>query len=316
MLGAAGAAEKASRSGGLPGGGPGRALESRQSRDVTRSRKGRDGGINVVGTALLQRGGGRKKYSDLKAVDCEKSADAGSVEGRAARMTAVGERRVPIVVSCLLAWIVVAAGVALLRPADRRGRVMGAALGWLGLTIAWMPLVLLAGAALRPGGLVEGLLVGLGAPALAILTAALAPGWLGLAIACGAVACAYATDVIAGSPLTTLSLLAQMQILNGHTADGAKTMDRALNHPTAQAIDLHLYGRQLLADKKPEEADTLEQVKQLSDGPTTLGGGHIREGVVVRPARERTDPKVGRAILKYIGDSYLFAKGVTDTDDV
>jgi Flp pilus assembly protein TadD len=31
-------------------------------------------------------------------------------------------------------------------------------------------------------------------------------------------------------------------------------MDRALNHPTAQAIDLHLYGRQLLADKKPEEA--------------------------------------------------------------
>jgi hypothetical protein len=53
---------------------------------------------------------------------------------------------------------------------------------------------------------------------------------------------------------TTLSLLAQIQTLNGHTAESAKTMDRALNHPTAQAMDLHLYGRQLLADKKPEEA--------------------------------------------------------------
>jgi hypothetical protein len=53
---------------------------------------------------------------------------------------------------------------------------------------------------------------------------------------------------------TTLSLLAQLQILNGHTEEGAKTMDRALNHPTAQAADLHQYGRQLLADKKPEEA--------------------------------------------------------------
>jgi hypothetical protein len=53
---------------------------------------------------------------------------------------------------------------------------------------------------------------------------------------------------------TTLALLAQLQTLNGHAAEGAKTMDRALNHPTAQAMDLHLYGRQLLADKKPEEA--------------------------------------------------------------
>jgi hypothetical protein len=53
---------------------------------------------------------------------------------------------------------------------------------------------------------------------------------------------------------TTLVLLAQLQTLNGHTADGAKTMERALNHPTAQATDLHVYGRQLLADKKPEEA--------------------------------------------------------------
>jgi RNA ligase (TIGR02306 family) len=69
---------------------------------------------------------------------------------------------------------------------------------------------------------------------------------------------------------------------------------------------------------------SLDLVRRLSDGPTTVGGragtaaaaDHIREGVVVRPAVERTDPKVGRVILKYIGDSYLFAKGITDADDV
>jgi RNA ligase (TIGR02306 family) len=61
---------------------------------------------------------------------------------------------------------------------------------------------------------------------------------------------------------------------------------------------------------------SLEVVKRLAEGPTTLGGGHVREGVVVRPVRERIDPKVGRAVLKYIGDGYLFAKGVTDTNDV
>jgi hypothetical protein len=53
---------------------------------------------------------------------------------------------------------------------------------------------------------------------------------------------------------TTLTLLAQLQTLNGHGAEGAKTLDRALNHPTAQPMDLHLYGRQLLADKKLDEA--------------------------------------------------------------
>jgi RNA ligase (TIGR02306 family) len=63
-------------------------------------------------------------------------------------------------------------------------------------------------------------------------------------------------------------------------------------------------------------AFSLDRVKQLAEGPTTLGGGHIREGVVVRPKVERIDPKVGRAVLKYIGDGYLFAKGVTDTNDV
>ena len=61
---------------------------------------------------------------------------------------------------------------------------------------------------------------------------------------------------------------------------------------------------------------SLAAVKAVSDGPTTLGAGHIREGVVVRPERGRNDPKLGRLVLKYIGDEYLLAKGITDTDDV
>ena len=52
----------------------------------------------------------------------------------------------------------------------------------------------------------------------------------------------------------------------------------------------------------------LETARELSAGNTTLGGAHIREGVVVRPVIERTNPKVGRVILKYIGDPYLFSK--------
>lgn len=60
----------------------------------------------------------------------------------------------------------------------------------------------------------------------------------------------------------------------------------------------------------------LGTIKALSEGLTTLGAAHIREGVVVKPAAERTDPKVGRVCLKYIGDPYLFAKNITDSHDV
>jgi hypothetical protein len=53
---------------------------------------------------------------------------------------------------------------------------------------------------------------------------------------------------------TTLTLLSRIQTANGHTEEAAKTLDRALNHPTTTPLDIHLYGRQLLAEKKPAEA--------------------------------------------------------------
>jgi len=62
---------------------------------------------------------------------------------------------------------------------------------------------------------------------------------------------------------------------------------------------------------------SLNRVRALSEGGTTLADNHIREGVVVKPVAERTDPKVGRVALKYIGDQYLFSKSAErDTHDM
>jgi len=64
-----------------------------------------------------------------------------------------------------------------------------------------------------------------------------------------------------------------------------------------------------------------KKIAEISNGDTTLiteGETHIREGVVVTPVVERTNPKIGRVILKYIGDAYemKFKGGRHDTRDV
>lgn len=54
---------------------------------------------------------------------------------------------------------------------------------------------------------------------------------------------------------------------------------------------------------------SLNIVRMFASGPTTLpGASHLREGVVVKPIVERTSPRIGRAILKYVSDDYLLAK--------
>ena len=53
---------------------------------------------------------------------------------------------------------------------------------------------------------------------------------------------------------TTLSTLSDLQGANGRTEEAKKTRDRALHDPSAGPIDLHLYGRQLLAQKHAAEA--------------------------------------------------------------
>lgn len=53
-------------------------------------------------------------------------------------------------------------------------------------------------------------------------------------------------------------------------------------------------------------------VDQLTSGETTLGGDNIREGVVIKPAEERTDDELGRVIVKSVSEAYLLRKGGTE----
>lgn len=46
----------------------------------------------------------------------------------------------------------------------------------------------------------------------------------------------------------------------------------------------------------------------LCEGKTTLGEVHCREGFVVKPVKERWDKRVGRVILKRVGESYHLRK--------
>ncbi len=62
-------------------------------------------------------------------------------------------------------------------------------------------------------------------------------------------------------------------------------------------------------------AFSIAKVKELSDGKTLMGADHIREGVVIRPVKERINPKIGRVVLKYVGDSYLYKKESGKTTD-
>jgi hypothetical protein len=134
--------------------------------------------------------------------------DPAAVDDLDARMSVIPDRRAPVVILSLVSWILVAALVGLLVPTRRR-----TVLAWLALAFAYMPLMLLAGAAFEPGGLPEGLLVGLGAAGLAAVTAFLARGWAALAIACAITVIAYGIDVATGSELTKLSLLGPNPIL-------------------------------------------------------------------------------------------------------
>ncbi len=53
----------------------------------------------------------------------------------------------------------------------------------------------------------------------------------------------------------------------------------------------------------PLEGDIL---KEWASGPTVAGAGtHLSEGVVMRPARDRIDQKLGRVALKYVSPEYL-----------
>ncbi len=52
---------------------------------------------------------------------------------------------------------------------------------------------------------------------------------------------------------------------------------------------------------------TLNNVRTAASG-RAFSGNHVKEGVVVKPLTERTDPRFGRLILKYKSDEYLLGQ--------
>lgn len=54
-----------------------------------------------------------------------------------------------------------------------------------------------------------------------------------------------------------------------------------------------------------------EIMLSLTDGETTLGGGHVREGVVITPLTESKVHRFGRKVLKNVSGNYLTRKGET-----
>ncbi|HEY2335689.1 MAG TPA: hypothetical protein VGH58_11880 [Solirubrobacterales bacterium] len=118
-------------------------------------------------------------------------------------MALISKRRGPVIGGGLIVWLMALA----LAIAVSRGRLARPAVRLAGLSVVYLPLVLLLAAAFEPSQGVEQLLVTLGAPTLSALTLGAFHGYRALAVASALVVIAYAVDVIAGSPLTSLSLL-------------------------------------------------------------------------------------------------------------
>jgi hypothetical protein len=138
-----------------------------------------------------------------QAIRGEGAVDVASIEALGERMAVVSERRGPVIGVSLLVWLVAFGLTALVGS----GRVARVAVRLLALSVVYLPLLLLAGAALEPSQESEQLLAMFGAPSLAALTLLALRGYRALAVASGLVVLAYALDAIAGSPLTSLSLL-------------------------------------------------------------------------------------------------------------
>lgn len=124
-------------------------------------------------------------------------------------------------------------------------------------------------------------------------------------------------DVVYNSGVSSFALFGELHgpgvrsLHYGRTEVGFRVFDMCIDGKYASYATLEetcqLFGIEMvpLVYRGPF---SLAKIRDLSDGPTLLGGSHGREGVVVRPVVERTHPEVGRVILKYVGDAYLFGK--------
>ncbi len=143
-----------------------------------------------------------------QAIRSEGSVDPGAIESRGARMAVVSTRRGPVIGWSLLAWVLALGLVVLFAR-----RLLPVAVRLTGLSVVYLPVLLLVGAALEPAQYPEMLLVMLGAPLLAAITLAALRDYRALGVAAGVTVLAYALDAILGSPLSALSLLGPNPLL-------------------------------------------------------------------------------------------------------
>jgi hypothetical protein len=136
-------------------------------------------------------------------IRAEAGVHVAAVESLGDRLAVISERRGPVIGLGLAIWLV---GLALAIGATR-GRAASFGIELVGLSVVYLPLLLLLGGALEPSQAVEQALTIAGAPLLALLTLIVLGGYRALAVAAGVTVLAYAIDAIAGSALTSLSLL-------------------------------------------------------------------------------------------------------------
>ncbi|HET6997013.1 MAG TPA: hypothetical protein VFI03_00355 [Solirubrobacterales bacterium] len=190
------------RNRGLAIGIAGRGFDGNLSSDSTRL----DGYVlstDLAPTILERLGVGVPDEMSGQPIEAEGEVDAAAVVALSDRLTVISERRGAVIGISLLVWVL----VLLLEIGVTRGAAARISVRVAGLAVVYLPLVLLVGAAAEPGQTVEMLLVMIGAPLLAGATVALFAGYRALAVASALTVIAYAVDVIAGSPLTALSLL-------------------------------------------------------------------------------------------------------------
>jgi hypothetical protein len=180
----------------------GRGFDGDLTSDSTRT----DGYVlstDVAPTILRRLGLSIPSQMSGQPITAEGDVDVGAVESLGERMTAIPERRGSVIGLGLAIWL---AGLGL-AIAVSHGRAARFGVRLVGLAVVAMPLLFLLAAALEPSQAAEQLLVIAGAPLLALAILIAFGGYRALAVASGLTVLAYAVDVIAGSPLTSLSLL-------------------------------------------------------------------------------------------------------------
>ena len=177
------------------------------SGDLTSASTRMDGYVlstDIAPTILARLGIGVPASMSGEPISSQGSLDPGAVVSLGKRLAEIPSRRAPVLGLALAIWL----SVLFLAIAATRGRVARTGVRLAGLALVYLPLVLLGAAALEPSRTAETLLVILSAPLLGALTRlGLGGGYRALALASALTVLAYAADVVAGSPLTPLSLL-------------------------------------------------------------------------------------------------------------